>query len=41
MRFPATAGIGLKPVSQEGTDRLVRAAIAGSGKPAQQRYPGA
>ncbi len=27
MRFPATAGIGLKPVSQEGTDRLVRAAI--------------
>jgi isocitrate dehydrogenase len=27
MRFPATAGIGLKPVSQEGTARLVRAAI--------------
>ncbi len=27
MRFPATAGIGIKPVSQEGTDRLVRAAI--------------
>jgi isocitrate dehydrogenase len=27
MRFPATAGIGLKPVSQEGTSRLVRAAI--------------
>lgn len=27
MRFPATAGIGIKPVSQEGTARLVRAAI--------------
>ncbi|NJC99028.1 MAG: NADP-dependent isocitrate dehydrogenase [Anaerolineae bacterium] len=27
MRFPDTAGIGLKPVSEEGTDRLVRAAI--------------
>ncbi len=27
IRFPATAGIGIKPVSQEGTDRLVRAAI--------------
>ncbi len=27
IRFPDTAGIGLKPVSQEGTDRLVRAAI--------------
>ena len=27
MRFPDTAGIGLKPVSKEGTDRLVRAAI--------------
>jgi isocitrate dehydrogenase len=28
MRFPETSGIGLKPVSQEGTERLVRAAIA-------------
>src|SRR5574341_661173 len=28
MRFPDTAGIGLKPVSVEGTERLVRAAIA-------------
>ena len=27
VRFPATAGIGIKPVSQEGTARLVRAAI--------------
>ncbi len=27
IRFPATAGISIKPVSQEGTDRLVRAAI--------------
>jgi isocitrate dehydrogenase len=27
MRFPDTAGIGLKPVSMEGTERLIRAAI--------------
>ena len=27
MRFPDTSGIGFKPVSEEGTDRLVRAAI--------------
>lgn len=27
VRFPATAGFGLKPVSKEGTGRLVRAAI--------------
>jgi len=27
MRFPNTAGIGFKPVSEEGTDRLIRAAI--------------
>lgn len=27
IRFPATAGIGIKPVSQEGTERLVRAAL--------------
>jgi isocitrate dehydrogenase len=27
MRFPDTAGIGLKPVSVEGTERIVRAAI--------------
>jgi isocitrate dehydrogenase len=27
MRFPATAGIGIKPVSQEGTARLVHAAL--------------
>ena len=27
MRFPVTAGIGIKPVSREGTFRLVRAAI--------------
>ena len=27
IRFPATSGIGVKPVSREGTDRLVRAAI--------------
>lgn len=28
MRFPETSGIGLKPVSKEGTQRLVRAAIS-------------
>ena len=27
IRFPETAGIGVKPVSKEGTERLVRAAI--------------
>ena len=27
IRFPETAGLGIKPVSQEGTDRLVRGAI--------------
>ncbi|MCL5428943.1 MAG: NADP-dependent isocitrate dehydrogenase [Chloroflexi bacterium] len=27
IRFPATSGYGLKPVSREGTERLVRAAI--------------
>jgi isocitrate dehydrogenase len=27
VRFPRTAGIGIKPVSREGTERLVRAAI--------------
>jgi isocitrate dehydrogenase len=27
IRFPATTGVGLKPVSLEGTERLVRAAI--------------
>jgi isocitrate dehydrogenase len=27
IRFPATAGIGVKPVSREGTERLVRAAL--------------
>jgi isocitrate dehydrogenase len=27
IRFPNTSGIGIKPVSQEGTERLVRAAI--------------
>jgi isocitrate dehydrogenase len=27
IRFPDTAGIGVKPVSQEGTERLVRAAV--------------
>ena len=27
IRFPKTAGIGVKPVSEEGTERLVRAAI--------------
>ncbi len=28
IRFPQTSGIGIKPVSQEGTSRLVRAAIS-------------
>ena len=27
IRFPETSGIGIKPVSEEGTTRLVRAAI--------------
>jgi len=27
LRFPETAGIGVKPISREGTERLVRAAI--------------
>ncbi len=27
IRFPDSSGIGIKPVSQEGTDRLVRAAV--------------
>jgi isocitrate dehydrogenase len=27
IRFPATSGLGLKPVSKDGTERLVRAAI--------------
>ena len=27
IRFPETSGIGVKPVSKEGTDRLIRAAI--------------
>ena len=27
IRFPDTSGIGIKPVSQEGSDRLIRAAI--------------
>jgi isocitrate dehydrogenase len=27
IRFPATSGIGIKPVSEEGTKRLVRKAI--------------
>ena len=27
IRFPATAGFGIKPVSREGTERLVRAAL--------------
>ena len=36
IRFPETSGIGVKPVSSEGTDRLVRAAIqyaVDAGKP--------
>ena len=27
IRFPETSGIGIKPVSEEGTKRLVRAAL--------------
>jgi isocitrate dehydrogenase len=27
IRFPATSGVGIKPVSREGTERLVRAAL--------------
>ena len=36
VRFPATSGIGLKPVSREGTTRIVRAAVdyaISAGKP--------
>ena len=42
IRFPASSGIGIKPVSEEGTGRLVRAAIqyAIDNKP-QERDPGA
>jgi len=28
IRFPNTSGLGIKPISQEGTERLVRAALA-------------
>jgi isocitrate dehydrogenase len=28
IRFPETSGIGIKPVSRDGTERLVRAAIS-------------
>lgn len=28
IRFPETSGIGIKPISQEGSERLIRAAIA-------------
>jgi isocitrate dehydrogenase len=35
IRFPATSGIGIKPISEEGTKRLVRAAIDYA---AAQRY---
>src|SRR5690606_14619161 len=28
IRFPESSGIGLKPISKQGTDRLVRAAMA-------------
>jgi isocitrate dehydrogenase len=27
IRFPATSGLGLKPISREGTERLIRAAV--------------
>ena len=27
IRFPDTSGIGIKPISQEGTNRIVRAAL--------------
>ena len=27
IRFPSTSGIGIKPISKEGTARIVRAAI--------------
>ena len=27
IRFPESSGIGIKPVSEEGTERIVRAAI--------------
>jgi isocitrate dehydrogenase len=32
IRFPETSGIGIKPVSREGTERLMRAAINYAGK---------
>jgi isocitrate dehydrogenase len=36
IRFPATSGIGIKPVSREGTERLVRAAISYARKNARR-----
>ena len=40
IRFPETSGIGIKPVSREGTERLVRAAIRYALRlQAQERHP--
>ncbi len=42
MRFPNTSGIGLKPVSQEGTERVVRGGHpVGTGEQAPQHQPDA
>jgi isocitrate dehydrogenase len=42
IRFPDSSGIGMKPVSQEGTQRLVRAAIQWSlDQQTQVGHPGA
>ena len=38
IRFPETSGIGIKPVSEEGTKRLVRAAIEYAIKEGQKSY---
>ncbi len=41
IRFPDSSGIGIKPASQEGTDRLVRAAIQYAiGQQSQECHPG-
>ncbi len=41
IRFPATTGIGIKPVSREGSERLIRAAFDYAIKAqAQERHPG-
>ena len=37
IRFPNTSGIGIKPVSREGSERLIRAALDTRSSKAQER----